>query len=318
MVTIRPAFSFLLFAFCFSLIAFCFPSCLRNKHDDPETLFDFSSSIVHDGQTRTFLVHLPPKYYEQSVSLPVILGFHGGLGSAENFRDQTGLNAKADQENFIMVYPDGLDNPGLATQTWNAGKCCGQNALTLDTDDVGFVSALIDELVKTYHVDEKRIYATGHSNGAMLCYRLANELSDKIAAIAPNAGNFQMQDAYAPSRNVPVVSIQSKLDQNVIYEGGISKGPAHQLNPPLDSCLNVVASRASCQQNGLIDSHDLYNVFRWDTCNPESFEVLLFLTEDGGHSWPGGNKGHADADEPSHAFQNNDVIWAFFKRHPMP
>jgi polyhydroxybutyrate depolymerase len=328
MVTIRSIFCYLLSTFHFKLsafyflfFAFCFSSCLRNRHDEPEpeTKFDFSSSIVHNGQKRTFLVHLPSGYYLQSHTLPLILGFHGGLGSADNFRDQSGLNVKADQENFIVVYPDGLDNPGPVTQTWNAGKCCGQNALTLNTDDVGFVSALIDEMVKTYHVDEKRIYATGHSNGAMLCYRLANELSDKIAAIAPNAGNFQIRTAYAPSRNVPVLDIQSKLDENVIYEGGISKGPAHQLNPPLDSCLNIVASRASCQQTKVLkETHTLYSVYRWETCDPESFEVLLYLTEDGGHSWPGGNKGHIDADEPSQAFKNNDVIWEFFKRHSLP
>jgi polyhydroxybutyrate depolymerase len=307
--------------FYFIVSLFLFVSCLRNRHDDPaDTLYDIGSSLVHNGKTRTYLVHLPTMYYELSSLRPLILAFHGGLGSKENFRDQSGLNAKSDAEKFIVVYPDGLENPGaLNARTWNAGKCCGQNALSLNTDDVGFVSQLIDELAKTYHVDKKRVYATGHSNGAMLCYRLANELSEKITAIAPNAGNFQIRTAYAPVRNVPVLDIQSKLDENVYYNGGVSTGPAHQLNPPLDSCLNVVAARASCQvAKEAKESHPLYTIYSWDTCDPASFKVLLYLTEDGGHSWPGGNKGHADADEPSKAFNNNDIIWDFFKDYALP
>jgi polyhydroxybutyrate depolymerase len=313
MSVIRTALSFLLFTFLFS-------GCLRHRNDEPDTLFDFEASIIHDGATRTYLVHLPPTYYDKSDQLALILGFHGGLGSAQNFREQSKLNEKADEENFIVVYLDGLENPGiLNARTWNAGKCCGQNALTLDTDDVGFVSKLIDELIKSYRIDGKKIFATGHSNGAMMCYRLANELSEKIAAVAPNAGNLQVTTAYAPSRNVPVLDVQSKLDENVIYTGGISKGPAHQYNPPLDSCLDVVASRASCQTRKLVqESHPLYTIYRWETCNPTSFEVLLYLTEDGGHSWPGGNKGRDAADEPSQAFANNDIIWEFFKKHPLP
>src|SRR6185369_11336984 len=100
-------------------------------------------------------------------------------------------DAKADAENFIIVYPDGLTNPVATTvRTWNAGKCCGQNASTRNIDDVGFISGLIDQLKTKYRVDAKKVYATGHSNGAMLCYRLASELSTKLAAVGPNAGNF--------------------------------------------------------------------------------------------------------------------------------
>jgi polyhydroxybutyrate depolymerase len=244
---------------------------------------------------------------------------HGGGGSSEQFETQTGLDAKADAESFIMVYPDGLTNPNANVRTWNAGKCCAQNASTLNTDDVGFISALIDKLQTDYRVDAKRVYATGHSNGAMLCYRLASELSEKLAAIAPNAGNFQMKSPYAATRNIPVIHINSKLDTNVKYAGGFTTGPGGQYNPPVDSCLNVIAARATCGQiKQTVESHPLYTKYKWSSCTPASFEVLLYLTEDGGHSWPGGSKGSVFGDTPSQAFINNDVIWEFLKKYSLP
>jgi polyhydroxybutyrate depolymerase len=293
-------------------------SCSSSEDNTPK-VFDLTASIDHDGQTRTYRVHLPSNYYTNKNKVPLVLGLHGGGGSGEQFETQTDLDTKADAEGFVIVYPDGIVNPNAPVKTWNAGKCCGASASVLNTDDVGFISKLIDKILTDYRIDPKKVYATGHSNGAMMCYRLASELSEKIAAIAPNAGNFQMKSPYAPTRNVPVIHINSKLDMNVKYEGGMTDGPGGQYDPPVDSCLNVVAGLASCTQTKqIVQTQTLFTEYEWSGCNPESFEVLLYLTEDGGHSWPGGNKGSAFADEPSKAFKNNDIIWEFFTRYSLP
>jgi polyhydroxybutyrate depolymerase len=294
--------------------------------DDSEVItpvvkvYDTTGYFTHDGKTRTYRIHLPTSYHDTDAKLPLVVGLHGGGGSGEQFEAQTGLSDKADAADFIIVYPDGLTNPNATTvRTWNAGKCCGANASTLDTDDVGFISKLIDKMTTDYRVDSKRVYATGHSNGAMMCYKLANELSTKIAAVAPNAGNFQIESPYAPTRNVPVIEIISKLDQNVKYLGGMTEGPGGQYNPPIDSCLNIVAGLAACSDSkGIIKAETLYTAYKWSGCTPATFEVLLYLTEDGGHSWPGGIKGSIVGDEPSKAFINNDIIWDFLKKYSLP
>jgi len=295
--------------------------CCSKENSKPQTrVYDVYDSLVHDSKQRTFHVHLPPTYYDTNDALPLVIGLHGGGGSGDQFEAQTNLDSKADAANFIIVYPNGLTNPNATTvRTWNAGKCCGQVASTLNVDDVGFISDLIDKLTATYRIDPKKVYATGHSNGAMLCYRLASELSTKLAAVAPNAGNFQMKTPYAPTRNVPVIHINSKLDQNVKYLGGMTDGPGGQYDPPVDSCLNVVAARASCTNTKqTVQTFSLYTIYEWSGCTPNSFKVMLYLTEDGGHSWPGGNKGSAFADPPSQAFVNNDVIWDFLKQYQLP
>ncbi|MCK7556431.1 hypothetical protein MKQ70_15970 [Chitinophaga sedimenti] len=125
-----------------------------------------------------------------------------------------------------------------------------------------------------YRGNNKKVYFTGHSNGSMMCYRLANEIPNKIAAIAPNAGAFQMKTAYTPARNVPVMHIHSLQDENARYLGGKSKN--YLLtgldNVPVDSCLNVVASRAGCTAlKQTVATYPLYTIYKWASCTDANF-----------------------------------------------
>lgn len=78
-------------------------------------------------------------------------------------------------------------------------------------DDVGFVSDLIEDLAKNFPIDRKRVFATGISNGGMLSYRLACELSDKIAAIAPVAATGGITECKL-KRPVPTLHFHGKKD----------------------------------------------------------------------------------------------------------
>src|SRR5581483_1221143 len=133
---------------------------------------------------------------------PVVLAFHGGGSNAMQMADFCGLNAKADGAGFIVAYPEGSGR--LARDhTWNGGNCCGY-AMEQKVDDVGFVRVLLDDLAWRARIDTKRVYATGMSNGAVMAYRLASELADRIAAIAPVAGPMGTATC-KPSRPVSVM-----------------------------------------------------------------------------------------------------------------
>ncbi|MBO0948653.1 extracellular catalytic domain type 1 short-chain-length polyhydroxyalkanoate depolymerase [Fibrella forsythiae] len=280
-----------------------------------------ADTLRHAGQTRLYSVHLPPAYSKTTSQLALIIALHGGGGSGQQFEKQSGLSNKADQEGFIVVYPDGRQNPGiLGLRTWNAGACCGQIASGNQTDDVGFISKLIDKLSASYRIDPKRVYATGHSNGAMLCYRLACELPDKLAAIAANSGTMQLTTACQPNRVMPILHVHSRLDRNVPHDGGIgSRSINRQWNPSADSTLSVFAKLANCQtEKQLVRTTVTYSVYQWPNCDSRT-SIQYYLTNDGGHSWPGGVKAvRRLGDLPSDAFANNDLIWAFFKAHSMP
>lgn len=274
-----------------------------------------------NGTTRTYVLHLPATYGKHKHRVPLVLAFHGGGGRSGRFETLSRLSEEADKEGFIVVYPDGMLSQGaLSIRTWNAGRCCNPKAsLGRQADDVGFVSALIDDLAKTYRIDTKRVYATGHSNGAMFCYRLACELAGKIAAIAPNAGTIQLQQPCQPARPVPVLHFHSKLDKNVPYQGGFgTRGISNQWNPSVDSTLSVFANLAhnkAVQQT--LETTPTYTHYRW-TKGDNNVSIECYLTEDGGHSWPGGNQGAVLSSDPPSTLPANDLMWAFFKQFSIP
>src|SRR3989338_4051124 len=158
---------------------------LQNKE---QTSGDFGTDDYHfsseqGGITRKYNVHLPPAY-NKDVLTPIVIYFHGGGGSSKAAY-QDGMDKAADKFVFILVIPAGTGPIPDRLLTWNAGKwdggnCCGY-AINNNIDDVVLISKIIDEAKNKFNVDANRIYATGISNGAMMSYRLACELSNKIA-----------------------------------------------------------------------------------------------------------------------------------------
>ncbi len=269
-------------------------------------------TLNHDGLERSYFVHVPSSY-SNGDSIPLIIAMHGGFGSAANLQVQSQLNVKADNSNFIVVYPEGVKNL-LNIRTWNGGACCGY-AVNQNIDDVGFISTLIDSLQENYSIDSDRIYATAISNGGYMAYRLACELSDKIAAIAPVSASMNLPTC-TPERAVPIIHFQSYLDDNIPYLGGYGNGPSDHYNPPLDSIFNVWGNLNNCTtiQDTLTDN-DEYTLVQWSDgdCNAE---INYYITQDGGHSWHGGNA-TVIGDDVSTYISANDLMWAFFQEHSM-
>jgi polyhydroxybutyrate depolymerase len=131
---------------------------------------DHTRSIEVGNRTRSYIVHVPPSY-TGSKPLPVVLVFHGGGSNAEQMIRFCGLNEKADEAGFTAVYPSGTGRlPRMLTLY--GGNCCGY-AMRENVDVVAFVRALLDDLSKVAKIDQKRVYATGMSNGAIIAYSLA-------------------------------------------------------------------------------------------------------------------------------------------------
>ena len=304
------------------------------------------SSVTIGGEVRDFYVHIPPNISDDKL-LPAVIMLHGGGGNAANAEQQTNFDAVADKYGFMAVYPEG--NGAMikkSIRTWNAGLCCG-GAVRSNADDVGFISAIIDALVRDFGADKKRIYATGHSNGAMMSYRLACELSDKIAAIAPNSGQRVFADCH-PKRHVPVLHIHGTADPCALYNGGQQCGgcftKALGLGLPMSgdqwACRpvpDVVAEHA--QMNGCSMETDVVMKTGAVTCRafrcPADGATVLCSIAGAGHSWPGtsdsgpticaakpdrpickkfsGTTGNRNSD-----IDASDVIWNFFKNQHLP
>lgn len=198
-------------------------SCKKDNNDSPDN--DYTSTIMWDGLKRTYLTHLPPDYQEIG-PMPLLLALHGGGGNAEAMVKLTkgGLNILADKEGFVVIYPNGIE------KNWNDGRSGEETNYRTheeNIDDVGFISELIDYLIKNLNIDSKRVYITGMSNGAMMTLRLGCELSDKIVAIAPVAGNMplNLSSICSPEHRVSVMLIAGTDDPLMPFEGGDITGP---------------------------------------------------------------------------------------------
>ena len=249
---------------------------------------DRDLTLTVGGRARTYLVHLPPRFRERA-PLPILLAFHGGGGTAAGFKAYSGLDAVADREGFVVVYPDGSGRPGRRLLTWNAGDCCG------------FALALLADLATDLPLDRRRVYATGHSNGAMMAYRVALEAAARIAAIAPVAG-MMVADPFAPAAPVPVLHIHSVDDPRALYAGGL--GPAFPFtrirvaHRPVEAGLARWIARAGCPVAGQVvetratppDARGRRHTairWRWGPC-ASAAEVELWKLTGAGHGWPGG------------------------------
>jgi polyhydroxybutyrate depolymerase len=146
---------------------------------------DHTRTLTVGDLKRTYLVHIPPRY-DPKKATPVVLAFHGGGANADNMVVFSGLNKKSDDAGFIVVYPSGTGRLEKLL-TFNGGNCCGY-ATTNKIDDVMFTRKLLDDLAESANIDPRRVFATGMSNGGIMSYLLASELSDRIAAIAPVGG----------------------------------------------------------------------------------------------------------------------------------
>ena len=176
---------------------------------------------------RTACVHVPNGYRSGN---PLVVVLHGAGGSGELMLDRHGWRAKADAEGFLVVAPDGLPaspdavpsflaNPRL----WNSGQL-NRWAPRNGPDDVRFVADLLETLRDQFAHDERRVYVTGHSNGASMTFRLGAELSDRLAGLAPVAGLIAVRDA-RPARVLPTLYIIGTRDPFQPLDGGEVKLP---------------------------------------------------------------------------------------------
>jgi polyhydroxybutyrate depolymerase len=293
-------------------------SCNKKANLPIDNVYRFSDSIVVDGIQRTYTLNLPPNYYDVP-DFSLIIAMHGGGGSASQFELSSLLTEKANTAKFIVVYPEGVESTGiLKARTWNAGTCCDYSVIK-NINDVKFISLLIDKLVSKYKINAKKVYATGHSNGGMMAYRLACELSTKIAAIAPNSTTMVALTCN-PARPMPILHMHSVLDSKVPYQGGAGSGIGTQglIFPSVDSVLNVWSLKNTCTNTAQVIVNDAnFKLTNWTNCNG-NVTLQYYLTKDGGHSWPGSLAGSIIGDSPSKVINANNLLWDFFQQYQLP
>lgn len=278
-------------------------------------------TITVGGRERRYRIHVPPNVDSRTPS-PVVIAFHGGGGNPESMVRISGLNAKADEAGFIVVYPFGSGREPDRNLTFNAGDV-GGFARQRNIDDVGFTRALLDDLERTVRVDPNRVFATGLSNGAMMAYRVASDLSDRIAAIAPVGGPMGTAEC-RPVRPVSIIHFHGTADDLAPFDGGRGRGVGNQpsfLRPVFRSAresLRKWVEANGCDPEPVVEplpdrADDGMRVFRETWGNGrDGAEVVLIRIEGGGHTWPGREPPVEFLGRSTKDVSANDMMWEFF------
>jgi polyhydroxybutyrate depolymerase len=275
--------------------------------------------LRHDGRLRSYWLHVPPGY--NGTAIPLVVVLHAGGSYPARMATKTGFTEKADEETFIVVYPRGVYRWMPWWRMWNGGYCCGV-AYEHNVDDVGFVAAMIAELRDGLAINGSRIYVTGHSNGAILAYRVAAELSDVVAAVGPVAGSIggtasadsPLWVIPQPAHPVSVIHFHGLLDENVPYDGGHGNntwGTGTDL--PVNASISFWVEHNNCSHEPERWTSDSGNITRDTYTGGENGSmVTLYTIVNGGHGWPGSSIG----DRPSQEISATELMWSFFQAHP--
>lgn len=288
----------------------------------PEGPGDYFSLMDHKtgGFQRRYRLHIPPGYHPDR-PLPLVVALHGAFSSGKQMARRTGLNAIADRENFLVLYPDGIGLFGLL-QHWNAGHCCGK-AWRDGLDDVGFIKAAMDDVASKVNVDRDRVYMLGYSNGGMMAYRFAAERPGDLAALAVVAGSVGSRPdddspwkmIPSPKTRVPLILVHGRKDDHIPYEGGhpARGNRSASFVSVRDSAAFWTGNRGGPGWTENPGSNPAIRRQSW----PGGYggpAVELYSLEGWGHDWPGPVNYRKGSPFPE--FDAAEVIWRFFRKIP--
>jgi polyhydroxybutyrate depolymerase len=256
------------------------------------------------------------------VSTPVVLVLHGAGLNAITMQRLTQFDRLADRERFLTVYLNGTgDRP--QNLSFNAGGLKPPFDRN-QPDDVRYVSAVLEDLAALTAINARRVFACGYSNGGMMCYRLAAELSGSIAAIGA-VGGTQARHFPLPNRPVPVVHFHGSQDSIVPPDGPNASIPPFLQFLSVDETIAIWRRHNGCPALPAVQwlpniARDATTVFR-STYGPGNLgsEVQLYWIVGGGHTWPGaGTLPNPITGRTAQDVSANEVLWDFFQRHPLP
>jgi len=264
-------------------------------------------TIQHNGVTREYRLYVPA-IYNSATPVPLVFNLHGYTSDNVQQEFYGDFRSIADTANFILVHPNGtFDQSG--DRFWNAFDLPG-------VDDVGFISAVIDEVIGGYSIDLNCVYSTGMSNGGFMSYELACELGSRIAAVASVTGTMTTGKLATcdPLKPTPIMQIHGTVDATVPYNGNAQFGAIEDV---VDFWVNQTGAATTPQFTAVP------NVNTTDGCTAEHYvysggqnntSVEFYKILGGAHTWPGApvTLGVTNQD-----FDASTEIWRFFRQYKL-
>jgi len=277
-------------------------------------------ALTVEGRQRGYLLHVPAK---SASPAPLLLALHGGGGDAEFMQRLAQFDPLADREGFIVAYPAGVEG------RWNDGREEAVTAAEDRVDDVGFLRAVVDDVVARYAVDLGRVFIAGISNGGFMAHRMAAEAADVVAGAASVVGGMatSIGRAFAPAYPVSILIIQSDADPIIPIAGGavgMVRGKKRGEMLSTQETLELYLERNRIQGPPAVttidqDAADNISVERFQyPVGPGGVKAEYYLVRGGGHNWPGPTPLPRNVTKSKIArdISATEVIWEFFRTCP--
>lgn len=254
----------------------------------------YYQSVVLRNLQRWYKIIIPPGYHPESPTA-LVINLHGLGSNIEQQEFFSDMSLKANEAGFIVVYP--LAGAGI----WNI------EAGDIGAIDVDFIRQIIIDITADVNIDRTRIYATGFSNGGGMAHRLACDLSDQIAAIAPVAGAYNHVEPCDPTRPVPIIAFHGTADRVVPIQERVHDIPQWSAD---------WARRNGCDP-APIETHpqEMVEIHTFTNCENNA-TVQVYYLEGVGHTWPGAQMGDLLGPNTQGTIAT-DLIWDFFRTHPL-
>lgn len=283
------------------------------------------------GRSRSWIIYAPADYDPAQPTAVVVL-LHGRPGNAGGMAFLTGMNAVAENNNFIVVYPDGIDNEWNAQFDLSARSISlGGRRSTLPQDDVGFLQTLMSDLAVDFNIDRSRLYLGGFSNGGFMTYRMACSAGDTFAAFAAVSGNLyvELSEYCRRSDPTPLLIMHGTNDPSVPYQGVLFRnaersGEPIRISYGIPETVAAFARRNGCSEAGQTTRYaergaspgTSVSHFAPNTC-PDGKDIVLYAINGGGHTWPGHPRPAAEMGDTNMDMDAGEVIWDFFTQHTL-
>ncbi len=271
----------------------------------------YTVHMPYESGDRTYHVYIPVGYHDDGDPLPLVIVMHGAGGNGDDMANLTQFDALADGENFVVIYPNGVNG------AWNDGRA--PTAATND-DDVRFLGDIVAFMKGQLNIDARRVYATGYSMGGMMSYRVGCELGDVFAAVGSVASTMPYYlvatcDAAPP---VPLIVIQGTDDPIVPWMGVTSAYLSAAQTLGYWGLHNECTARFELEMLPDVVPGDYTRVVR--QALPDcSADFVLYGVYFGGHTWPAHSVGNArQLGATTQDIDATTVIWDFFKEHALP
>jgi polyhydroxybutyrate depolymerase len=138
------------------------------------------------GTKRTGIVCTPEASdHQPAAGWPVVFVFHGHRGHAEEIRRQ--FQTDTLWPNAVVVYLQGLPTVGQLTDPQGIWAGWDSTDPPEKNRDIAFYDIVLKDLTDHQHIDAKRIFSTGHSNGGGFTFTLWAYRGDTLAAVAASS-----------------------------------------------------------------------------------------------------------------------------------